>query len=212
MDTSKYTKLRTGDLIPIKTPKGGDHAFLPYNLPPNWRVPDRLWPKVAEARAAVAKLDGIGATLPDRELLLSPLRTREAITSSRIEGTYATAQELMLFEMDPNESKTRHDINAWIEVSNYSKALTQGVQLLGTLPFCGRLMKELHKTLMRGVRGQHSVSGEWRDHQVAIGSDRRYVPPPPNEVGPCMDALEKYINNSESLYDPLLRVYPVHFS
>jgi|ERR1700722_8533586 len=213
MDTSKYTKLRTGDLIPIKTPKGGDHAFLPYNLPPNWRVPDRLWPKVAEARAAVAKLDGIGATLPDRELLLSPLRTREAITSSRIEGTYATAQELMLFEMDPKEPKSNNDqINTWREVSNYAKALTEGISQLESLPFCGAVIRNLHSILMSGVRGQYAVPGEWRKVQVAIGSNWRFVPPPPTEVENCLEAFEKYLNEADFTdFDPLVRAYMAHY-
>ncbi len=211
MDATKFTEMKTGRLVPITTSTGPDRAFVPDGIPPNWPLPPDLVPKLVEARTALALLDGIGRTLPDPELLLVPLKKREAITSSRIEGTYATAQELMLFEMGSSDSKSKDDqLNAWREVSNYSKALSQGVTLLEELPFCGRVMKELHNILMDGVRGQHSVPGRWRDYQVAIGSDRRYVPPPANEMIECINTLEKYINE-ESSYDPLVRAYLVHY-
>ncbi len=142
---------------------------------------------------------------------MTPLKRREAITSSRIEGTYATAQELMLFEMSQPEPKSSHDpVNSWREVLNYSTALTKGTQLLNELPFCGRLIKELHCTLMTGVRGQQSTPGAWRDHQVAIGSDRRFVPPPVPQMIEAMNDLEKYVNEP-SEFDPLVRAFLVHY-
>lgn len=212
MDINRFKETKTGSFVPIKTPTGPDYAFIPDNLPPKWEFPNRLWPKLAEAKAAIAHLDGIGKTLPDPELLLSPLKRREAIASSRIEGTYATAQELMLFEITPRASKTPQDqISAWREVANYSRALAQGNERLIQLPFCGKLIKELHKTLMDGVRGQHSKQGEWREHQVAIGSDRRYIPPPKLEMLKCIDDLERYINAIDNRYDPLVRSYIVHY-
>ncbi len=211
MDLSRFKDSKTGGFVPIVTPTGPDHAFIPDPLPPKWEFPTRLWPKLAEAKAAIAHLDGIGKTLPDPELLLSPLKRREAIASSRIEGTYATAQELMLFEISPHEPKSANDpANAWREVNNYSRALAHGSERLIELPFCGKLIKELHQILMEGVRGQHSRRGEWRDHQVAIGSDRRYVPPPKIEMEKCIDDLERYINAVDS-YDPLVRAYIVHY-
>lgn len=214
MDTTKYTDLKTGTIVPIMTPRGQDHAFVPDPLPPTWHFPEHLWPKLTEARAAIAKLDGIGATLSDPELLLSPLKTREAITSSRIEGTYATAQELMLFEMNGRDSNSkREEINAWREVSNYGKALLLGAQQLEQFPFCGKVIKNLHRVLMERVRGQYAIPGEWRKVQVAIGSNWRFVPPPPSEVDNCIAEFEKYLNN-EVLplnYDPLVRAYMAHY-
>lgn len=211
MDATKFTEFKTGKLVQIKTPTGSDHAFVPDDLPPNWQLPNHLVPKLVAASRALSRLDGIGQTLPDPELLMVPLRRREAITSSRIEGTYATAEELMLFEMNATESKAKQDqVNAWREVSNYSTALSKGLQLLEEMPFCGRIIKELHKILMRGVRGQNSRAGEWRDYQVAIGSDRRYIPPPHNELLRCIEAFEKYIN-AESNYDPLIKAFMAHY-
>src|SRR4051812_5012494 len=121
MNAQKFVENRTGELVPIKTPTGEDFAFVPNPLPPGWEFPQHLYSKLIEASRALAKLDGIGRTLPDPELLLLPLRRREAITSSRIEGTYATAQELMLFELTEASPKSTHDpVNAWREVANYS--------------------------------------------------------------------------------------------
>jgi Fic family protein len=213
MDASKFTEQKTGTLVPITTPKGPNHAFLPDNLPPKWRFPEHLWPLLKDAGVALGRLEGFGSNLPDPELLLSPLKTREAVTSSRLEGTYATAQEVMLFEMDERESKSRSDqMNAWREVSNYGKALTAGIQKLDEMPFCGRVIRELHAILMDRVRGQHLVPGEWRKSQNAIGSDWRYVPPPPGEVENCIAALEKFLNEPPSPnYDPLVRAYMAHY-
>src|SRR5262249_5243501 len=129
-----------------------------------------------------------------------------------IEGTYATAQELMLFEINPHEPKSPHDqANAWREVFNYSRALALGTERLIELPFCAKLIKELHGILMENVRGQHSQGGEWRQHQVAIGSDRRYIPPPKPEMEECLNDLEAYINIADDGYDPLVRAYIVHY-
>ena len=212
MDKSKFKDTKTGALIPIETSGGPDFAFIPNPLPENWEFPQHLWPRLVEARTILAKLDGIGRTLPHPELLLSPLRRREAITSSRIEGTYATAQELMLFEMNPSEPKSKHDeVNSWREVANYANALAKGTQMIPELPFCGRMIKDIHAVLMSGVRGQLSRPGDFREHQVAIGSERRYVPPPPKEMLNCLNDLENFMNPKASTFDPLVRAYFVHY-
>ena len=212
MKKERFSERSVGKLVPITIPTGSDYAFIPNPLPPQWDFPNELWPKLAEAKEALAKLDGIGRTLPDPNLLLSPLKRQEAITSSRLEGTYATAQELMLFEISPREPKSKNDqVHAWQEVHNYVNALAEGMTLLEEMPFCLRLFKILHRSLMRDVRGAHATAGEWRQHQVAIGSDRRYVPPPPSEVEHCLSLLEKYINEDHRQYDPLVRAYIVHY-
>lgn len=213
MDTSKFEGQIPGELIPIKTQQGRDHAFAPDPLPPKWEFPNHLWPKLSEAKSAISKLDGIGSTLPDPSLLITPLQKREALASSRLEGTYATAEELLLFEIDPQESKSQHDqANAWTEVHNYASALKQGTHMLTELPFCSRLFKSLHRTLMQGVKGpQAGYPGEWRKHQVAIGSNYRFVPPPPAQMEQCLIDLEKYVNVEKSAYDPLVNAYLVHY-
>jgi Fic family protein len=119
----------------------------------------------------------------------------------------------MLFEMDPKEPKANNDqINARREVSNYARALAAGIDQLQELPFCGVVIRNLHSILMENVRGQYSVPGQWRNVQVAIGSNWRFVPPPPSEVQNCIDAFEKYVRDDTSKdYDPLVKAYLAHY-
>src|SRR4051812_11335253 len=100
MDISKFTENKTGRLLAISKPVP-DHAFIPDSLPAKWMFDVDLWPLLAEAKMSLGRLDGVAKTLPNPQLFLKPLQRVEALTSSRLEGTYATAQELMLFEMNP---------------------------------------------------------------------------------------------------------------
>ncbi len=108
MDTTKFTSQKTGTLVEIQVP-GKDWAFIPDPQPPEWAFPERLWPLLVNARESLGRLDGIGRTLPNPELLLKPLEKREALHSSSLEGTYASAKELLLFEIDPQEPKSEDD-------------------------------------------------------------------------------------------------------
>ena len=212
MDESRFTSRKSGQLVPIKVQQVSETAFVPDPLPPNWEFPNSLWPKLANAKEALGRLDGIGRTLANPHLLLSPLRRREAITSSRLEGTYATAQQLFLFELDPKEPKSKTDqVNAWKEVANYNFALSYGEKLLKKMPFSLRYTRELHATLLRGVRGHRSNPGEFRQHQVAIGSDRRFMPPPITHFADCLDRFERYMNSDDTGYDPLVKAFLVHY-
>jgi Fic family protein len=212
MDTKSFTNDKTGQLIPIKVNGQDGFAFVPAPLPPNWEFPANLWPLLAEAKEALGKLDGIGRILPDITLLMTPLRRREALTSSALEGTYATPEELLLFELGATESKRDYGkTNEWREVSNYHKALNQGIALQSEMPLCLRLFKKLHTTLLDGIPALYKNPGNFRDHQVAIGSDRRYVPPPKAHLDRCLDELEKFINSEDTQFDPLVKAYLVHY-
>jgi len=213
MDITKFGDRKTGKLLPIRLhSQEKDTAFVPDPLPPQWEFDPLLWPLLAEAKQALGLLDGTARNLPNPNLLLSPLRTREALTSSRLEGTYATAQELLLFDLDPKEPKSPTDqTNAWREVSNYNRALALGFAGLDALPICIRLIKNLHATLLEGVRGAQATPGEFRAHQVHIGSDRRYVPPPPTEMEKCLHDLEEYLNAPDARFDCLVRCLMVHY-
>ena len=197
--------------MPISTPEP-DFAFIPDSLPPSWTFTEDLWPLLVEAKWRLGKLDGVARTLPHPALFLKPLQRVESLTSSRLEGTYATAQELMLFEIDPKEPHGPTDqAHAWREVANYSSALAQGYAELRELPFCLRLIKDLHRTLLTGVRGASRTIGEFREHQVHVGSTRRYVPPPPREMLESLNQLENYINKDDKRFDPLVRCFIVHY-
>lgn len=210
MDATLFTSARTGRLTPV-TVGQPDWAFIPDPLPRKWHVPNEMWPMLADAKAELARLDGIGRTLPNPLLLLRPLQRREAIRSSSLEGTYASAEELLLFELQPREPSNVADrANDWLEVSNYGEAVRTGVELLGSLPLSLRLIRLVHERLLRGVRGRDRAPGEFRRNQVHVGPDRRYVPPPPHEVPACLDDLEKFLHDSEGI-DPLVRAFMAHY-
>jgi len=118
----------------------------------------------------------------------------------------------MLFEINPRRPTSEDDpANDWLEVANYGKALRHGGKLLDKLPLSLRVIRKMHEILLRNVRGRNRSPGEFRKLQVQIGADARYVPPPPERMQPCLDALEKYLNANDASYHPLVRCYIVHY-
>ncbi len=218
MNIESFTEMKTGQLVPLgATPKAG-WAFVPGPLPGNWTIPEGLWPLVTEARDAVARLEQIQAFLPNPMLLLNPLQRREALSSSSLEGTYATAAELLLFEIDqhargakPARTERKDDSR---EVWNYCEALRQGNNWLKEGERLDEsLILRLHEVLMTGVRGKDKNPGQFRDCQVYIGrSTRRFVPPPPESLSQCLSQLTEYLSDNKKLSpDPLVNAYMVHY-
>ena len=115
----------TGQLVPV--PEGAADvrfAFVPHPLPPAWKWPEKLWKVLLEAGTALASLDGTGKHLPNPEILLRPLQTREAQLSSQLEGTITDPQQQALFQVDPRYPTSDSDpTNAYREVFNYGRAL-----------------------------------------------------------------------------------------
>lgn len=180
-------------------------------LPHQWTVPLAMWPLLTEAKVELARLDGIGRTLPDPELLLRPLINREAIRSSSIEATYASPQELLLFELGDRDAASRSDRgNDRMEVANYASSLRRGADLLDELSLSLRVIREMHQVLLRNVRGRDRAPGEFRRIQVHIGADKRYVPPPPNEIERCLDDFERFLHEGDDI-DPLIRTFLAHY-
>ncbi len=210
MDKAKFGDNAAGQII--KLSDVDDWAFVPDPLPPKWEFPARLWPLLCDAHKAVARLDGIGRSLESPRLLLQPLERNEAMRSSSLEGTYVTPEELMLFEVNPRNPKSARDrANDWQEVHNYLRALHTGCRMLKTLPLSLRVITEMHKILLSGVRGRDKDPGAFRRLQVHVGSDRRYVPPPPQHVMGALSALEVYLHDKNCPLDPLVRSYVVHY-
>ncbi|MBC2710063.1 MAG: Fic family protein [Desulfosarcina sp.] len=211
MDKSRFSDGALGKLQKISIQEEWDYAFIPESLPGSWDIPQAVWPLLVEAREELARLDGVGRHMPNYDLLLRPLQQREAIRSSSLEGTYATPEQLLLFEIDPKEPKSHRDpVNSWKEVFNYGDALRLGQKLLTDLPISLRFIRELHKALMRGVRGFERDPGNFRRTQVHIGSDRRFIPPPANEVTESLNKFENYIH-SDSTIDPLVFCFMAHY-
>ncbi|HAH09290.1 MAG TPA: cell filamentation protein Fic [Alphaproteobacteria bacterium] len=173
--------------------------FPPKNL--DWEI---LLPFIGPASAALARYEGVLHGVPNRDVLLSPLTSQEAVLSSRIEGTQATLGEVLEFEAEglPNDESTpkRADIR---EVMNYRVALRMAVNEMRELPLSQRLIKHMHRTLMDGVRGRNKDPGEYRRIQNWIGpgnspiSAARFVPVGAENLDNAMSAWETYLHGKE---------------
>jgi Fic family protein len=148
--------------------------------------------------------------LPDPQLLIQPLVRREAVLSSRIEGTQASLADLVAYESAGTDSGDAR------EVSNYVEALNYGLERLERLPLSLRFIREIHERLMRGVRGGDRTPGEFRRIQNWIGppaasiGDATYIPPPVAEMHRALDALEKFIHAPSPL-PPLVKAALIHY-
>lgn len=210
MDAKKFTADSPGSIVPVQTQWGADCAFIPHALPPKWKFPERLWSLLTESRQQIGILEGLGRTLPNPAILLRPMSDREAIRSSRLEGTYASPRELLLFELEPRESKSDSDpVNDHREVFNYRRALIHGTE--SELPLSLRLLRELHQILLTGVRGKEKSPGEFRRIQVGIGTNGRFIPPPVSSLASCLNDLETYFHRSQTELDSLVDCFLCHY-
>jgi Fic family protein len=210
MDKSLFLPNAPGTLVPINSPVP-DWAFVPAPLPKTWQPPPELVDLLVDARQSLARLDGAGRYLPANTFLLRPLQQREALRSSALEGTYATAEELLAYGLEPKDPSSSTDpTNAWREVFNYDAALQQGQRLLVELPLSSRVIRELHETLLKGVRGTDRTPGAYRTRQVHIGSERRFIPAPPDTVNDLIADLEQYMNETLET-DCLIQAFLAHY-
>jgi len=172
-----------------------------------------LVPAIATANAALARFDGMLGTLGNPEILLAPLGTREAVLSSRIEGTRATLEEVLEDEANPSGESTPHGADIR-EIQNYRRAIEVALDRLGERPFSLNLIRDIHAVLMDSVRGHDKARGEFRRVQNFIAApgdpieDAQFVPPPPQEVMPLMGNLEVYAHEVER--DVLVQVGLIH--
>jgi Fic family protein len=172
-------------------------AFVPAQLPPKLDWTPELVRGLSDADRAIGRLAGEGARLPNPHLLLRTFIRREAVLSSKIEGTQATLGELLASEAGAEVERSPADLR---EVANYVVALEYGVRRLEKLPLSLRLIRELHEKLMAGVRGNSATPGEFRRSQNWIGrpgstvANATYVPPPPQEMSECLDRFEKFLH------------------
>ena len=177
---------------------GGYRAYVPEPLPPPIAWDARLADVLSAADRAIGRLAGEGRRLPNPHLLIRPFVRREAVLSSRIEGTQATLGELLAAEAGAAVERSPADLR---EVANYVVALEYGVARLRSLPLSLRLVKELHEKLMHGVRGNVATPGEFRRSQNWIGpvghalADATFIPPPPDRLMGCLGDWEKFLHD-----------------
>jgi Fic family protein len=198
MNHQDFTANAPGKLLKIPE---GVWAFVPDPLPPKIEFDTETIRHLSEADQALGQLSGVGQLLPNPHLLIRPFSRREAVSSSRIEGTLSTEKELVLFEVAPEEPG-KEDVR---EVHNYVNALEYGLTRLKELPVCLRLFREAHERLMQGVRGKERRPGEFRQRQNYVGKpgqsihEARFVPPPVQQMQHALDDLEKYLHSRNGL-------------
>lgn len=182
----------------------GYHAFVPAPLPPVLDYPQPLVRLLSAADAALSELSGIGRILPNPHLLIASYVRREAVLSSRIEGTRASLSDLLAEEAGQSPHAPPDDVR---EVRNYVVALDYGIKRLASLPLSLRLVRELHERLMQGVRGDAATPGEFRRSQNWIGphgstpANAPYVPPPPQEMLDSLSSWEHFLHARGELPD-----------
>jgi Fic family protein len=215
MDLQAFTPQARRNVIRTS---GGYYAYVPPTLPPKIGITWALASQLSEADRAVSQLAGVARTLPNPHLLISPFLRREAVLSSRIEGTQASLTDLLAYEASPAtptpaNRASRSDVQ---EVHNYVLALDYGLPRLADLPISSRLIREMHEQLMKGVRGESATPGQFRTSQNWIGSpncslnDATYVPPPVNEMHQSLNDLEKFLH-SENELPPLVQIAIAHY-
>ncbi len=195
MDPKSFVTDAAGEVRRTAT---GYWTFVPRPLPPRVEYTPELALLLSRADAALSELSGLGRYLPNPDLLIAPYVKREAVASSRIEGTQAGLSDLLLDEIEPKRTPPGSDV---LEVRNYVAALNRGLRQLDKLPLGGRLVRDLHKVLMHGVRGQERAPGEFRRSPNRIGppgstlTTATYVPPPPEpEMHACLKHWEVFLN------------------
>lgn len=199
----------------VETAAGGEkvRAFVPPPLPPEPPLDlGQFLTLYDRASAAVGRLDGVTTILPSTPLFLFMYVRKEALLSSQIEGTQSSLSDLLLFE---NHEIPHVAIDDVTEVSNYVAAIEHGVaRLRGGFPLSLRLIREMHDILLKSGRGASKQPGEFRRSQNWIGGTRPgnalFVPPPPDRLGGCLDAFERFLHLDDPGLPPLIKAGLAH--
>lgn len=186
-------------------------SFSPEAINHEWEIADgEVQSLLSEADMALGQLNAFSQLIPNVEFFIRMHITKEATQSSRIEGTQTNMEEALLDEQDVDPEK-RDD---WGEVQNYIRAINEAITGLKDLPLSNRLLKDTHKTLMQGVRGEGKLPGEFRTSQNWIGVSLKnavFVPPHHDEVAELMSDLEKFIHNDELHIPHLIKIAIAHY-
>lgn len=182
----------------------GYKAFIPEHLPltPAIEFDDEMHGLLSKADRALGRLDGSIQTLPNPDLFVLMYVRKEASLSSEIEGTQATLRNVLEAEAGLHIQRRPDDTD---EIINYINALNHGLKRLEELPLSLRLIREIHLTLMQGVRGQHATPGEFRTSQNWTGPEGRtlksalFVPPAPSELSQLLSNFENYIHADDQI-------------
>lgn len=206
VDPAKFSDQAPGEFVRTS---GGFYAFVPEPAPRILNLSPSAIVHLNRAAHALGILDGVARRLPDARLLIAPYIRREAVLSSRIEGTQASMADIYADEADQPEFIHASDV---AEIRNYIRAYEDGLAALDRIPLSLRLIRDAHKHLMKGVRGNNRHPGAFRTYQNWIGGptgdEAVYVPPPVPQMKTLLDDFEHYLHD-ESL-PTLVHVAVIH--
>jgi len=190
----------------------GYKAFQPERINKNYQFDETdLFSLLEKANIKLGELNAYAELVPDVEHFIRLHVVKEATVSSRIEGTHTNMEEALLKE-DEIVPEKRND---WREVNNYILAMNQSIEQLDKLPLSSRMLKNAHKTLLSGVRGEYKLPGEFRSSQNWIGgatlTDAAFIPPIWQEVDPLMGDLENFLHNDKTGLTHVLKIALAHY-
>ena len=191
---------------------GGYKFYVPDPLPPKIAWGQNIINTLSSADMLLGKLVGEGRSFANPHVFMRPFLTREAVLSSRIEGTQATLSDVLAAYAGAEVETKAADLK---EVDNYIVAMDYGIERLKSLPLSLRLIREIHEKLMHGVRGNAATPGKFRTSQNWIGvagctlTTATYIPPSPDYMKDCLGELEKFLYNKA--LPPLVQVALIHY-
>jgi len=206
----RFKIMRSGKYITQLKDELQYKAFVPNLLPFEIESDNELQSLLSKADLALGRLDGIAETLPDVDFFILMYIRKEATLSSQVEGTQATFADVLKAEAKVEDLEIHKDVD---EILNYIKAMNYGLDRLKSFPLSLRLIKEIHKILLEGVRGEGREPGEFRKSQNWIGGTTiqkaSFVPAPPQEIMTLLDNFEKFLHD-KSLMPVLLKTGLLH--
>lgn len=203
---------RSGELVTNLRGEAAYQSFKPSPLPPNpeLNINSGIVKKLVEANRDLVRLDTAAKLIPNVELFISMYVRKEALISSQIEGIQCTLDDVLDPGVDVNANPNVGD------VINYVRACSYAIGRLDKLPLCNRLLREIHRELIAGVRGRKKDPGGFRRSQNWIGAagctlkEARYIPPNVEDMNAAMTDLERYMKEGDD-YDPLIRIALIHY-
>ena len=186
--------------------------FVPETINLQWEWQDpQLGTLLEKASISLGELNSFARLVPNFDLFIQLHVTKEAVISSRIEGTQTNIDEALM----PEEEISPERRNDWLEVRNYSEAMKNAIKELEHIPLSSRLLCKTHERLLSGVRGKHKMPGEFRNSQNWIGgaslSDAVFIPPAHTYLNELMGDLENFLHNENIHVPALVRIGIAHY-